>query len=223
MVPPQEYWTKIEQICRSNNVLIIADEVTTGFGRTGVPFALQHWSIKPDIMVVGKGLTGGYAPLGALFTTAEIVERVAEAGMKLTSHSYAGHPTACAAADAVLEILISEGLLSRVAQLGQELGALLQAEFREHPHVADVRGKGFLWGIEVVRDRGTLERFPQHADVARAIMHAGLNLGVFFYPGGTGVERDFVMISPPFTIGRQEISRIVEVLSKALNVVTALA
>ena len=222
LVPPDEYWPTIQDICRRHNILLIADEITTGFGRTGRRFAVEFWDVRPDILVVGKGLTGGYSPLSAVFTTETVVDHLASLGMSLTSHTYDGHPGSCAAARSVLEIILSEGHLDRVRENGAVLGELLASTLGDHPHVAQVRGRGLLWAIEIVRDRSSLERFPQSANVTRRIVHTGIEMGVFFYPGGTSVERDIVVLSPPYVVGVEEISEMVRVLKSAIDQVIGL-
>lgn len=217
LVPPDEYWPAVQEICRRHNILLIADEITTGFGRTGRRFAVEFWNVEPDILVVGKGLTGGYAPLAAVITREKVVAPVASSGMNVLSHTFDGHPAACAAAGSVLEIILREGLIDRVQQNGATLGNLLTSTLGEHPHVAQIRGRGLLWAIEIVRDRSTLERFPRSLNLARKIVHRAIELGVFFYPGGTSVERDIVVLSPPYIVGEKEIAQMVSVLKTATD------
>jgi len=221
LVPPDEYWPTIQDICQRHNILLIADEITTGFGRTGQRFAVEFWDVKPDILVVGKGLTGGYAPLAALFTSENLMEKLASLGMNLVSHSFDGHPGSCAAAKSVLEIILRERHLDRVRENGQVLGSSLAATLGNHPHVAEIRGRGLLWAIEIVRDRMTLERYPRYANLTQRIVNAGIEMGVFFYPGGTSVERDIIILSPPFIVELEEIAEMVRVLKNALDQVVS--
>jgi len=217
LVPPDDYWQTIHAICRRHGILVIADEVMTGWGRTGRRFACEHWGPPPDLLVSGKGLTGGYAPLAIVFTSEAVAEGLEAMGMKLPAHTYDGHSPGCAAANAVLQILEEERLVERVEALGPALGGYLTERLGGHPHVAEVRGRGFLWAVEVVRDRGTHERFPRHAEVTRSIVRAGLDRGVFFYPGGTGTERDIVVVSPPFTIAKADMRELAAVLESAID------
>jgi adenosylmethionine-8-amino-7-oxononanoate aminotransferase/nicotinic acid mononucleotide adenylyltransferase len=217
LMPPDEYWPTIRDICQRHHILLIADEITTGFGRTGERFAVDYWDVRPDILVVGKGLTGGYAPLAAIFASEMLVDSVASSGMSLTAHTYDGHGGSCAAAKSVLEIILREQLVDRVREKGQVLGECLTATLGTHPAVADIRGKGLLWAIEIVRDRTTLERFPRSANITRRIVKAGIEMGVFFYPGGTTTERDIIVLSPPFIIELGEIAEMVRVLSSAVD------
>lgn len=223
LVPPEDYWPIVQDICKRHDILLIADEITTGFGRAGRKLAVDLWGVVPDVLVTGKGLSGGYAPLAAVMTSESVVEPLKASRQKLASHTYDGHPGACAAASTVLDILRRERLVERVADLGPRLGGLLESRLGDHPHVAEVRGCGFLWAVEIVRDRETLERFPEEADVTRSIVLAGLDLGVFFYPGGTGTQRDTIVLFPPFIIGTEEMERIAGVLERAIDVALARA
>jgi adenosylmethionine-8-amino-7-oxononanoate aminotransferase len=217
LVPPDEYWRTIRDICYRYDILLIVDEVTTGFGRTGSRYAVDHWALLPDILVVGKGFSSGYAILSALFTSEPIAKRLADKRMKLVSHTYAGHPGACAATNAVLNILRGENLIQRVKRYGPKLGEKLVETLGQHPHVAEVRGKGFLWAIELVRNRDTLELFPQETGLTRSVFKKGLEMGMFFYPGGTGSARDIIVLSPPFIIGEKEIDEIATVLNCSID------
>ena len=215
-MPPDEYWPKLAEICRKHGVLLIADEVMTGFGRTGRRFAVEHWGVEPDVLVGGKGLTGGYAPMGAIFAQEHVVAPIAERGDELMFFTYSAHPASCAVADKVLEIMERERLVERAAEMGEALKRRLQA-LATHPNVAEVRGRGLLIGIEFVADRDTLEPFPAEARLTNKIVAAGLSEGVFFYPGGCDPARDVITLGPPFTIGPAEIETIGKALEAALE------
>jgi adenosylmethionine-8-amino-7-oxononanoate aminotransferase len=216
LVPPEEYWPSIVEICRARGILLIADEVMTGFGRTGRRFAVEHWNVAADILVGGKGLSGGYAPIGAVFATEETMAPLAERGEAPMFYTYSAHPAACAAADKVLEIVEREDLVARAARTGRELLERLE-KLRSHPRVADVRGLGLLLGVEIVRDRATLEPFPQSARVTERIVGAGLRRGVFFYPGGSGPARDVITLGPPFNIEPEHVETIARVLEESIH------
>jgi adenosylmethionine-8-amino-7-oxononanoate aminotransferase len=216
LVPPDEYWPAVAEVCRRHDVLLIADEVMTGFGRTGARFALEHFALEPDILVGGKGLTGGYAPMGGVFATDAVVEPLVAAGEEIMFFTYGAHPAACAAADVVLDILERERLVERAAAMGERLRKRLGA-LEAHPHVAQVRGRGLLQAIEIVRDRATLEPFPASARLTARIVAAGLRRGVFFYPGGTGAVRDVIALGPPLVIGEEEIETMASVLEASLD------
>ena len=210
----------MREICDRHDILILQDEVMTGFGRTGAKFGFQHWDFVPDVVVGGKGLGGGYAPITGVFATERIGEALDDAGMMVMFHTFGAHAAACAAADRVLDILLRENLVERAATLGEELGKRLAAAFSNHPHVAEVRGRGMLQAIEVVQDRDTLTPFPAEDHIASRIMAAGLERGVFFYAGGTGVVRDIVVLGPPLIIDEEEMGLIVETLVAAVDDVT---
>jgi adenosylmethionine-8-amino-7-oxononanoate aminotransferase len=216
VVPPREYWPRLSEICRRYGVLLIADEVMTGFGRTGRRFAVEHWGVTPDLLVAGKGLSGGYAPIGAVFTTEEVVEPIAERGDELMFYTYSAHPGSCAIADKVLEILERENLVERAAALGRQLADRL-AGLRSHPHVAETRGLGLLHAVELVCDSKTLEAFPPQSRVCTRVVAAGLRRGVFFYPGGGAPAPDVLCVGPPFVIEPDEIDFLVEVLEKSIG------
>jgi len=217
LVPPDDYWPRLAEICRRHGVLLIADEVMTGFGRTGRRFAVDHWGVVPDILVGGKGLTGGYAPMGGVFAREEVMAPIAARGDDFMFFTYGAHPAACAASLAVLDILEREALVERAARVGEELLGRLREALATHPHVAEVRGLGLLIGVELVRDRATREPFPSEAHVTARAVGAGLGHGVFFYPGGSGAARDVLVLGPPFTIEPEEIDLIASALPRAID------
>ncbi|MGI8927305.1 MAG: aspartate aminotransferase family protein [Tepidiformaceae bacterium] len=216
LVPPANYWPRLREICDRYEVLLIADEVMSGFGRTGVRFGVDLWDVKPDIMVGGKGLAGGYAPMGGLYASERVVAPMAAAGAELMFYTFSGHPASCAVAGKVLEIMEREELVARAAKMGKVLGARLAA-LAAHPNVAEVRGVGLLWGVELVKDRRTLERFPASTRLVSRVVGAGLQRGVFFYPGGSGPAQDVVMLGPPFIINEEDIDIMVDVLGEAID------
>lgn len=220
IVPPEDYWPAVRRLCDEYGLLLILDEVMTGFGRTGERFGYQHWDIEPDVLVAGKGLAGGYAPIGGVYATEAIGDALTEAGMGVMFHTFGAHPAACAAAAEVLEIMTEEGLVARAAAQGARLKAALEDAFAEHPRVAEVRGRGLLLAIEVVRDRDTLEPYAEADNVSNRIVGAALERGVFFYGGGTGAVRDIVCMGPPFVIDDGHIETMVRVLAEAVDAVT---
>ena len=221
IVPPDDYWPQVRAICDEYGVLLIMDEVMTGFGRTGKPFGFQHWDIEPDILVSGKGLAGGYAPLGGIFAKDAIGAAIEEAGFQVMFNTFGAHPSACAAAAEVLTIIAEENLVDQVAARGAYLQQRLTDAFSNHPHVAETRGKGLLAGIEIVADRDSLERYPQPAGVSGKVIVEGLNRGVFYYGGGTGDVRDIVCMGPAFIISEAQIDQMVETLSASIDAVIA--
>ncbi len=216
IVPPESYWPAVQEICQRHGILLIIDEVMTGFGRTGHRMACDSLGIKPDILIAGKGLGGAYAPLGGVYSTDNIADTIGNSEYSPMFYTYGGHPAACAAADKVLEIMTRECLVERVAELGPSFDEALNV-VRDHPNVADVRGLGFFWGIEIVRDRDTLTQFDRTLEVTNRVIGNGLREGVFYYPGGTGDVRDIVLTGPAFTTTEEEMSVIAESLVRAID------
>ncbi len=220
IVPPDDYLPGVRALCDEYGVLLIADEVMTGFGRTGARFAVDHYGVCPDLLVAGKGLAGGYMPIAGVFATEAVAEPLVDAGLDVMFHTFGALPLACAAADTVLEILAREQLVERALETGSYLRTCLGERLGQHPHVAEIRGRGLLQAIEVVAERERLERFPESAGITGRIVSAGLERGVFFYPGGTGAVRDIVVMGPPLVIERSDVERMVEVLAAAIDQAT---
>ena len=221
IVPPEDYWGGVRALCDSHGILLILDEVMTGFGRTGKPFGFQHWDIEPDIFVSGKGLAGGYAPITGVFATSAVADPIAAAGMNVMFHTFGAHPAACAAANEVLRLMTQEQLLQRVVTTGERLQRRLKEVLGNHPNVAEVRGRGLLQAIEIVKDRASLEPFDVSANITNRLVGTALKRGVFFYGGGTGDIRDILCMGPPFIIGDTEIELMVRVLWESLDEVLA--
>jgi adenosylmethionine-8-amino-7-oxononanoate aminotransferase len=218
-VPPEGYAARIAEICRDNGILLIADEVMTGMGRTGKPFAVQHWSLEPDMILVGKGVASGYAPLGAVLVSARVVEAFARGSGSFThGFTYQAHPVTTAAGNAVLDYLEAHHLFERVNTAAQELRGVLKT-LQTHPNVGDVRGLGLLLGVEFVRDKPTREPFPREKNIAEKIRQACLEEGVLTYPAQgcvDGLRGDHLLLAPPFTILPEESALIVRALQSAL-------
>jgi adenosylmethionine-8-amino-7-oxononanoate aminotransferase len=221
LVPPDDYWPRIAEICQEHGILLIADEVMTGFGRTGKKFAVDHWGVTPDILVGGKGLAGGYAPMGGVFAKESVVAPLAQQHVEMMYFTFSAQPGACAAAESVLEILERDRLVERAAKMGERLQSRLR-DLESHPHVAEVRGLGLLQAVELVQDKASGEPFPQKANVTARVVGTGLKKGVFFYPGGgTGSAPDVVVLGPPFVIEDDQIDEIVSVLERSIDAVTS--
>jgi adenosylmethionine-8-amino-7-oxononanoate aminotransferase len=216
LVPIEDFWARAREICTKYDVLLIADEVMTGFGRTGKRFAVEHFGVEPDIMVGGKGLGGGYAPIGGVFASEAVVAPLVSERQDLMFYTFSAHPASCAIADKVLEIMEREELVARAERMGALLRERLEP-LAAHPNVAEVRGMGLMLGLEFVKDRSTMERFPVEARFASRLQGAGLRHGVFFYAAGSGPARDAVLIGPPFTINGEDIDLMVEALTAALD------
>jgi len=221
VVPPDGYLVRLREICDRHGVLLIFDEVITGFCRTGRWFASEHWGVVPDIMTVAKGLTSGYVPLGAAITNGRVARHFDDhyLGAGLT---YAAHPLACAAGCAVLEVYIDECLAERAARLGQRMLARLREMAEKHPAVGEVRGLGMLAGIELVRDRTTREPLsPQRTEdpVTPAMAAVRRTLNEHHV---SGLWRwNLLVLAPPLTIGEEELDAGLEAVEAALETADA--
>jgi adenosylmethionine-8-amino-7-oxononanoate aminotransferase len=214
------YTARIAEICRKHGILLIADEVMTGMGRTGKPFASEHWGLEPDIILAGKGIASGYAPLGAMLVAPRVVEAF-EQGTAAFMHgfTYQAHPVATAAGNAVFDYLEAHGLFERVTPAGETLRQALRI-LESHPHLGDTRGLGLLQGLEFVKDKKTREPFPKEAGVAERIRQAVLEKNVLVYPGQgcvDGLRGDHVLLAPPYIIQAEECERIADALCYALD------
>ncbi len=213
------YWRRARDICSRHNVLLIADEVMTGVGRTGRNFAVDHWGVVPDMIVAGKGLSGGYTPLGAVIARGFIPEAITRGrGHFEHGFTYSANPLSAAIGSAVLDYVQRNRLIARAARLGKRLGEKLDG-LRRHRIVGDVRGLGMMWGLELVKDRKSREPFPASLKVSRRLYDACLQEGLLIYPGaGTreGQDGDHFIVAPPFTITRSEIDELVARLDRGL-------
>jgi putrescine aminotransferase len=212
IVPPADYFPLLRQVCDRYGLLLIADEVITGFGRTGRWFALEHWNVQADLMIFAKGVTSGYLPLSGVMLTRSVHDTLKLVkGPFAHGFTYSGHPTACAVGLRNLQILEEEGLVEQAAEKGAYLQERLQ-KLRSHEIVGDVRGLGLVAGIELVRDRLTKEQFDVAAGAARRVWLAALEQGVIVRP----LPGDVLAMSPPFVISSDQIDRMVSVLDSAL-------
>jgi adenosylmethionine-8-amino-7-oxononanoate aminotransferase len=214
------YTARIAEICREHGILLIADEVMTGMGRTGKPFASEHWDLEPDIILTGKGIASGYAPLGAVLVAPWLVEAF-EKGTATFMHgfTYQAHPVATAAGNAVFDYLAAHKLFERVTPTGETLRKAL-ASLANHPHVGQLRGLGLLQGVEFVKEKETRVPFPKEAGIAEKIRQAALEKNVLLYPGQgcvDGVRGDHVLLAPPFVIKPEECELIADALQHALG------
>jgi adenosylmethionine-8-amino-7-oxononanoate aminotransferase len=214
------YFAAMRAVCERYGALLILDEVMCGLGRTGVPHAWEADGVAPDIQTIGKGLGGGYQPIGAVLVGERVVHALWR-GSAAFSHgqTYQAHPVACAAALAVQTIVEAEGLIARSRDLGERLQTNLRAALSEHPHVADVRGRGLFVGVEFLADRAARRPFAASDGVAERVKNAALDAGVGVYPGsGTidGVVGDHVLIAPPFNVPESFVDEIVDKFAKAV-------
>lgn len=217
--PPAEYVPRLAQICRRYGILLVADEVMTGMGRTGKPFAVDHWNVEPDLILVGKGIASGYAPLGAVIVRGKIAEAIAQgSGAFEHGFTYSAHPVSMAASLAVLDYVEEHGLFERVAPAGEDLRRKL-LPLLDSPLVGEIRGRGLLMGIEFVQDRQTREPFPREKRIAERVRDAAREAGVITYPiqGCADGERgDHILLAPPFIISSGEMETIAQALQSAI-------
>ena len=213
------YTARIADICRQHGILLIADEVMCGVGRTGKPFASQHWGLEPDIILTGKGIASGYAPLDAVIVAPRLVEAF-EKGSAAFTHgfTYQSHPVSTAAGNAVFDYLEAHKLFDRVSPAAESLRKALSS-LESHPHVGQVRGLGLLQGVEFIKDKSSGEPFPKESGIAEKIRQAALEKNVLTYPSqGTvdGTRGDHVLLAPPFIIAPNECQIIADALQFAL-------
>jgi len=221
-VPPEGYVAHIAATCRRNGILLIADEVMTGMGRTGKPFATQHWGVEPDIILIGKGVASGYAPLGAVLASARVVDAIGGgSGAFMHGFTYQAHPICTAAGNAVLDYLEAHKLFERVNTAGKNLREAL-SRLEKHPHVGDIRGMGLLHGVEFVKDKTMREPFAKSENIAEKIRQAAMAEGVLTYPTQgcvDGHRGDHILLAPPFTIYDEECGLVGDAMSSEIAIV----
>ena len=218
--PPPGYWPAIAEVCRRHGVLLIADEVMTGFGRTGRWFAMEGFGVRPDILVAAKGATGGYWPFGFAAADRPVYEAIREQGSFVHGFTYSHSVVGAAVAREVLRILRAEDLVAAAARQGKLLASELHAAFDDHPHVGEVRSAGLMAAIELVADRETKRPFPRSRQVTEHALAAGRELGVIFYSGtgnANGVDGDIVMIGPPFVVTDEQVGEIAAAMREAVD------
>ena len=218
--PRPEYFHRIREICDRHRVLFIADEILCGAGRTGTWWSIEPYGVAPDIMTLGKGISGGYAPLSAVAAPERILDAIAGgSGDFLHAQTFSHHPVACDAGLAAVRYLKRHKLVERCSQLGVVLHQRL-ATLKALPHVGDVRGRGLLAGIEFVEDKATRAPFPRTARFAETFTDAALEAGLTVWPNvghADGVNGDLVLVAPPFIITEGEIDEVVALLARALQ------
>ena len=217
--PPDGYAQRIAEICRARGILLIADEVMSGMGRTGKAFAVQHWGVEPDLILVGKGVGSGYAPLGAVLVSARVAEVFARgSGSFQHGFTYQAHPVATAAGNAVLDYIEAHGLFERVAPAAADLRSRL-ARLESHPNVGEVRGLGLLIGVEFVKGKATRDPFAKAEGIAERVRQAAQEDNVLTYPtqGCVDGERgDHILVAPPFIVTPEKSELIARALGTAI-------
>jgi adenosylmethionine-8-amino-7-oxononanoate aminotransferase len=216
IVPQDDYFPRIREICDKYDVLLISDEVITGFGRTGTWFGLEHWGIEPDIMQFAKGITSGYVPLGGIGVSDAVKEAIDSTPPEkrwMHAYTYSGHPTCCAVALANLKILEGEGLVQRAAEMGNRL---LEGLHTLDPlnGVGDVRGLGMMVAVELVQDKATKQEFPAAEKVGPRVQQEMLKRGLY-----TRARGDVICLAPPLVTSAEQIDRMVEILHEAIPAV----
>ncbi len=217
VVPPDTYWPEIKRICERHEILLVADEVICGFGRTGKWFGSDYYDLKPDLMSIAKGLSSGYLPIGGVMFSDQVAEALIEKGGEFQhGFTYSGHPVCCAVATANVRILRDEGIVERVEN---DTGPYFQARLRElgdHPLVGEVRGAGLIAGILLVKDKRTRQRFVRPGDVGLICRDYSLDNGLVMR-----ATEDSMVLSPPLVISREEIDELVTLARKSLDMTAA--
>jgi taurine--2-oxoglutarate transaminase len=219
IVPPDEYLPRIREITKKHGVLLICDEVMSGWGRIGEWFAVNHWNVKPDILTTAKGITGAYIPLSVTATTREIADYFEEHYFAL-GHTYEAHPLTLSAGVAAIQEYKRLGLIERAKELGEYMGNRLKALKDKHPSIGDARGIGLFWGLELVRDRKTRAWFNTREDKIQSkplmvdrVANECMNNGVF-----VSTWINYLTIAPPLIVKKEEIDQGIEALDKSLSV-----
>jgi len=216
VVPGDNYWPRLREICDKYGVLLIADEVITGFGRTGKMFATEHWGVVPDMMTVAKGITSGYIPMGGCITRGEISDAFIGSQKASFKHviTFGGHPVAAAAALKNIEIMENEGMVENAAKQGAYLLDGLKEMKEKYQMIGDVRGLGLFCGLELVADRETKEYFPPEADLANRITQGFADNGLLLRGG------DRMNVAPPLCITSSEVDELVTIMDKVFDQVS---
>jgi adenosylmethionine-8-amino-7-oxononanoate aminotransferase len=211
ITPPDDYFPRVREICDRHEVLFAADEVITGFGRTGKWFALDHWGVAPDILQFAKAITSGYFPFGGVGVNDSIARVLDEGhGPWMHAYTYSAHPTGCAVALRTLQIIDEENLVAEAARKGAYLLAALRARLADHPHVGDVRGKGLMCAVDFVKDRHGKTPFAADEQAGARIHAQAIGRGLF-----SRVRGDTFVLAPPFVIEDNLLDRIADILAGA--------
>lgn len=219
ITPPPEYYRRVREVCDANEVLFIADEVMTGMGRTGAMFAVEHFGVVPDLLVLGKGLGAGYTPISAVVASDELMAPIRQgSGSVLYGHTLSFNPLSAAVALAVLDYVEDHDLVANAGERGEQLRSGLEALAARHPIIGDVRGLGLLLGLELVAD-AALTPFPREANVTGRLVRHAFERGLLIYPasGALGGAGDAVMVAPPLTIEAAEVDTLIGLLDSALD------
>ena len=215
IVPPDDYFPRIREICDQYDVLLVSDEVITGFGRTGTMFGLEHWGVKPDLIQYAKAITSGYFPLGGIGVSDEIAQTMEESGKPwMHAYTYSAHPTGCAVALAMLDIIEGEDFPGQAKQKGMQLLDGLRSALSDHPHVGDIRGLGMMCAVEYVKDPTTGEMFPPEDGIGARIHEETVARGMF-----SRVRGDVYALAPPIVTEEKTLDDMVGILADATRAV----
>lgn len=221
LTPPTDYFVRIREICDRHDVLMIVDEVVTGFGRTGLNFGIEHFGVVPDIMATGKGLSSGYTPIAATLVRDEVYDAIYQKQSSFVhGHTYGGNPLSCAVALAVQDYIETHDLVENCRRMGERMLEGLKP-LEDNPIVGAVRGKGLLTGVEFVADKQTRAPFPVERGVTAAVVDRVMARKVLIMPGAPGlvggVAGDHIAISPPFTVNEEQVDETVRVVREAVE------
>jgi putrescine aminotransferase len=216
IVPPRGYLRRLREICDRHELLLIVDEVITGFGRTGTWFGCDHEGVSPDLLTFAKGVSSGYVPLGGVIVSDELWDELRDPGRRpgvlMHGFTHSGHPVACAVGMASIDAIEREGLLARVAEASSTLAALV-VPLRDHPEVGEVRQAGLMVGIELVADKESRERWPSEVGRGRRAVVEARDRGLLT----RGLLDDILCLTPPFTISDEMMARSVEILADSIE------
>lgn len=216
--PPKEYYKIIKSICEENNILFIADEVMTGFGRTGAILAIEQWDVIPDIVALGKGMGAGYTPIAAAVASSEVMSPILKGTKSVMSgHTLSANPLSCAVSLAVINYLEKNEIIKHVKEKGEVLLCKLENLKMLYPFIGDIRGKGLLLGVEIVENTKEKRPYPRKMMATQKIIAIAKEKGLLLYPAGAGIDGingDAVIISPPLTITKEEIEELVRLLNQ---------
>jgi adenosylmethionine-8-amino-7-oxononanoate aminotransferase len=214
IVPQDDYWPRVREICDKYDVLLVADEVITGFGRSGTMFGLEHWGIEPDMLTFAKALTSGYFPLGGLGVSDAIAEVLDTGDLTwMHAYTYSAHPVGCAVALATLGIIERDNYPQQAAEKGAYFLRRLQDALGSHPHVGEVRGKGLMCAIEFVADKETKAEYPADQKIGSRVHAAAQARGLFSRLRGESV----FCLAPPIVTEEKVLDRIVEIMVGAIE------
>ena len=221
LTPDDNYWPTVRKICDKYDVLLIADEVMTGFGRTGKAFGVDHWQVIPDIIASAKGMAAGYIPTGGIFVNESIINTIKHgSGAFIHGHTYNANPLSCRAVASVLTYIKRHKLIENVCKNGEELGKGLMELAQDSPFIGDVRGKGYMWAMEIVKDKESKQPFSVQDKATARALSACLANGLIVYPGGchiNDVDTNIFLVAPPLVTSKEEVDKLLDRLQSGLT------